>query len=80
MENLTIRDYQICNRCLMDTTAVDIKFDTYGNCNYCNEFLQNNSQNINSTQGKHEKELESFVQKMMGNPEIMIALLGCLEV
>jgi N-acetyl sugar amidotransferase len=64
MENFTEGNYQMCNRCLMDTTVVDIKFDTYGNCNYCNEFLQNNSQNSNSTQGKHEKELESFVQKM----------------
>ena len=37
MSNQTIN--QICNRCVMDTTAADIKFDKDGNCNYCSDFL-----------------------------------------
>lgn len=32
-------NYRICNRCVMDTTAIDIKFDEMGNCNYCNDFI-----------------------------------------
>ncbi len=31
--------YQICSRCIMDTTADNIVFDTNGVCNYCNDFL-----------------------------------------
>jgi N-acetyl sugar amidotransferase len=37
--------YQQCTRCVMDTTASDIHFDTFGICNYCSEFL-NRSKNI----------------------------------
>lgn len=33
------QEYRICNRCVMDTSATDIEFDTQGNCNYCNEFI-----------------------------------------
>ena len=31
-----------CNRCLMDETAQPIIFDAKGNCNYCEEFLEDN--------------------------------------
>ncbi|MCO5259293.1 MAG: N-acetyl sugar amidotransferase [Crocinitomicaceae bacterium] len=36
--NTTI-PYQICNRCVMDTTDPDIVFDNKGNCNHCGHFL-----------------------------------------
>lgn len=32
--------YQICTRCVMDTTDEDITFDTNGNCNHCTNFLE----------------------------------------
>ena len=32
---------KICNYCVMDTTANDIKFDAYGVCNYCSEIKNN---------------------------------------
>lgn len=31
------REYQICTRCVMDTTAVEIVFDESGVCNFCKE-------------------------------------------
>ncbi len=31
------REYQICNRCIMDTTDPEIVFDEDGNCNHCND-------------------------------------------
>lgn len=34
------REYQICNRCIMDTTDVDITFDEQGNCNHCTEYYR----------------------------------------
>ena len=38
------RPYQICNRCVMDTSARDITFDENGMCNFCSEFLEKSSQ------------------------------------
>lgn len=32
-------NYRVCNRCVMDTTAANIYFNTIGNCNYCEDFL-----------------------------------------
>ena len=34
------REYRQCLRCVLDTSAVDITFDTEGNCSYCSEFLR----------------------------------------
>jgi N-acetyl sugar amidotransferase len=33
--------YQICQRCVMDTTDPDIVFDNDGNCNHCTNYLEN---------------------------------------
>jgi aminotransferase len=33
-----IKPYQICNRCVMDTTDKGTTFDSAGVCNYCHEF------------------------------------------
>ncbi|MFA7273174.1 MAG: N-acetyl sugar amidotransferase [Crocinitomicaceae bacterium] len=33
------KTYQICNRCVMDTSDPFITFDEDGNCNHCTEFL-----------------------------------------
>ena len=32
-------EYQVCTRCVMDTTATDIVFDKNGICNFCTDFL-----------------------------------------
>src|SRR5437773_703853 len=32
------RPYQICLRCVMDTTHREIRFDQDGICNFCNEY------------------------------------------
>jgi len=34
------REYRECRRCVLDTSAIDISFDSEGNCNYCSEFLR----------------------------------------
>ncbi|WP_109302015.1 N-acetyl sugar amidotransferase [Aquimarina sp. AU474] len=34
------REYQICNRCIMDTSDPEIVFDQEGNCNHCNEAIE----------------------------------------
>lgn len=32
--------YQICSRCVMDSSDIEITFDGQGNCNHCNEFFE----------------------------------------
>jgi N-acetyl sugar amidotransferase len=32
------REYQVCTRCVMDTTAPDIEFDELGVCNFCRDY------------------------------------------
>lgn len=34
-----VRNYQICNRCIMDTSDPEIVFDENGNCNHCTNAL-----------------------------------------
>jgi hypothetical protein len=36
-----VRAYQICSRCVMDTTDPWIRFDPKGYCNHCSDFLTN---------------------------------------
>jgi len=36
---MTSKNYQICKRCIMDSTDPEIKFDQVGNCNHCNSAL-----------------------------------------
>lgn len=36
-----MRDYQICKKCIMDTTDPNIIFDENGICDYCNNFEKN---------------------------------------
>ena len=33
------RTYQCCSRCVMDTSDPEIRFDQFGVCNHCNEFI-----------------------------------------
>lgn len=35
--------YQLCTRCVMDTTDPDISFDDLGQCNHCTEFINKRS-------------------------------------
>ena len=37
---MTTDKYQICNRCIMDTTDPEIKFDENGNCNHCESAIK----------------------------------------
>jgi N-acetyl sugar amidotransferase len=57
------RSYQLCNRCVMDTTDPEITFDENGNCNHCTEFL--NKRAKHKYQGKESDEaLERIVGDM----------------
>ena len=41
-------NYNICNRCVMDTTAENIVFDIDNNCNFCTDVINNNKHKENN--------------------------------
>ena len=58
-----IKDYQICQNCIQDTSNKEIFFDENGVCNYCNNFYKNIlpqwKSNLNNT-----NEIENIVKEI----------------
>lgn len=55
--------YQICNRCVMDTSDVKIKFDKDGVCDHCITFDKDILPNWNYGNNKHD-EVKEIVKKI----------------
>jgi N-acetyl sugar amidotransferase len=58
------RPYQICTRCVMDTSALDISFDMHGLCNYCSEFLVRSGHLLDEQGDVRAARLSAFVDKV----------------
>ncbi|SHI16636.1 N-acetyl sugar amidotransferase [Pollutimonas bauzanensis] len=56
--------YQVCSRCVMDTSAADISFDAQGVCNYCSEFLAHSRDVIHQDPLAKKAESEAFIAKV----------------
>lgn len=56
-------EYRICNRCVMDTSDVDIVFDENGNCNHCNNYFDRISKRVYKGE-ESDRELEQIVAKI----------------
>ena len=67
------RKYQICKRCVMDTSDKFIQFNSDGICNHCSEYLQ---KRINGTAYKiyEENALEKLFKKVKSFKEIRTQL------
>lgn len=55
------RDYQMCTRCVMDTTDPEIDFDEHGVCNHCRNFDQKIKPMWPSLEGDQVK-LDAMIQ------------------
>lgn len=60
---INFMDYQICTRCVMDTSDPVIEFNDEGHCNHCNEFLTKRSRH-NYQGEKSDNQLLSLVKEM----------------
>lgn len=60
IKSKSIRPYQICNCCVMDTSDEDITFDSNGVCMRCNEYKERIEPEWNHGKG-HEKELQDLI-------------------
>ena len=58
------RSYQICTRCVMDTSATDINFDGRGVCNFCTEFLERSRHVLDKHPEQRRRELFEFVRRV----------------
>jgi N-acetyl sugar amidotransferase len=58
-----VRSYQICTRCVMDTSDPDITFDQDGYCNHCTKYFQRASKN-KSREENAEKEFQRVIDKI----------------
>lgn len=57
-------NYQVCKRCVMDTSASDIHFDSEGVCNYCSEFLERSSHILFEDGSARAARRELFIAKV----------------
>lgn len=56
-------EYQVCTRCVMDTTAPDITFDENGFCNYCTDFLKR-VEASRQTQSEQAQSRSAFIERV----------------
>lgn len=54
--------YQVCRRCVMDTTALDIEFDPNGVCSYCTEFLVRSGAELGKPAEVRAQERDAFIR------------------
>lgn len=80
--SIMTRDYQICSKCIMDTTDPNIYFDITGKCDYCINFEKNIKPDLGSEQS-YEKLLKlasSIKATSKGNDfDCIIGLSGGLD-
>ncbi len=71
-------NYQICKRCVMDTTATEIKFDDAGICNFCTECEVFLNKTIFRPLFDRKKDLEFEIQqiKNLGKNDKYDCLIG----
>lgn len=62
------RKYQVCSRCVMDTTDTDIQFDEHGVCQRCREYEERILPDWNHGKG-HEVELQELIAKIKKSGE-----------
>lgn len=56
--------FKICNRCIMDTSACDIRFDENGICNYCAGFLVKKAKHFALNDEETKRRLDTLVSKV----------------
>ncbi|MFC1980926.1 N-acetyl sugar amidotransferase [Chloroflexota bacterium] len=57
------RGYQICTKCIMDTTDPDIEFDENGICNHCREYESEAKRHIYTAE-EGERRLKELIQEI----------------
>ena len=56
-------DYQMCSKCVMDTTDPGIRFDEHGVCDHCHQYEKDLKRKVFSGEEGKQK-LEEIVKKI----------------
>ncbi len=56
--------YQVCTRCVMDTSTKEIVFDDQGVCNFCTTFLENSGHILHMPNSERDHILAALVEKV----------------
>lgn len=65
---MKMKTYQICTRCVMDTTAEEITFDASGVCSFCRYFDENIKPILDRAySGEGRKVLDQIVVTIKGS-------------
>jgi len=59
-------ELQVCNRCIMDTTAENIIFDEHGTCNFCNDYIDKLNKSIYMSKDR-DFELDNILAQIKEN-------------
>lgn len=65
--NKQVRPYQICTRCVMDTTDPEITFDEQGQCNHCTAAIARLDREIFIDPKVKQQKLDAFVKEIREN-------------
>jgi N-acetyl sugar amidotransferase len=73
-----------CSRCVMDTTADEISFDSNGVCNFCTELFNHSSKAMINNQSERSSKLSKLVEKIkkdgLGKPyDCIIGVSGGVD-
>ncbi|NOT48582.1 MAG: N-acetyl sugar amidotransferase [Acidobacteria bacterium] len=70
------RSYQLCTRCVMDTSDLEIIFNDRGHCNHCTEFLAARARYGYDEQGQHNFERMIDIVKAAGRGKPYDCVVG----
>lgn len=60
---VTFKNPKICSKCVMDSTALEIKFDNNGVCSFCKEYDIRSSKDLHESP-EDSKKLENFLKQI----------------
>jgi N-acetyl sugar amidotransferase len=63
------RPYQVCTRCVMDTSVRDIRFNERGECNYCTDFLERYGPALRKDSATRDAERDQLVARVRQGSE-----------
>ena len=64
MSNNKNNKYQVCTKCVMDTTAPSILFDENGVCTFCHHYNENSNQFSSLDKETRKKKLDDIIHKI----------------
>ena len=72
--------YNICSRCIMDTSTKEISFDSNNYCNFCNDFIISYSKYTNNSKDKLNQLLDKIKNnKTNSNYDCIIGISGGVD-